>query len=157
MKSRLVASIALGALVLLGATGCSMISPQATTIPYSPADGVNIPDSGPLQVRNAMLVADESGADGNFVAAIINSTSESHTLSLEFGEGDGAIAKTVRVPANTVLSLGTEDTDPLLVEGIDTMPGADIPVFFQSGDGETVRAAVPVLDGTLPYLAPLVP
>ena len=45
----------------------------------------------------------------------------------------------------------------LLVEGIDTMPGADLPVFFQSGDGETVRADVPVLDGTLPYLAPLVP
>lgn len=157
MKSRLVASIALGAVVLLGTTGCSMISPQATTIPYSAADGVNVKDSGPLQVRNALIVADESGADGNFVAAIVNATAESQTLTLEFGEGEAAISKTVRVPANTVVSLGADDTDPLLVEGIDTKPGADLPVFFQSGDGETVRADVPVLDGTLPYLAPLVP
>ncbi len=62
MKSRLIASLAVGALVLLGTTGCAMLSTQATTIPYSPSDGVNIPDSGPLQVRNALIVSDEEGA-----------------------------------------------------------------------------------------------
>jgi len=53
VKSRLIASVALGALVVLGTSGCAMLSTQATTIPYSPADGVNIPDSGPLQVRTS--------------------------------------------------------------------------------------------------------
>lgn len=157
MKSRLVASIALGAAILLGATGCSMISPQATTIPYSPADGVNVKDSGPLEVRNALIVADENGENGNFVAAIVNTSGDPQTLQLTFGEGGGAIEKSVRVPARGVVSLGTEDTEPLLVAGIDTLPGADLAVFFQSGDGDTVRADVPVLDGELPYLAPLVP
>ena len=47
--------------VVLGTTGCSMISPQATTIPYSAADGVNVPASGPLKVRNALFVANEDG------------------------------------------------------------------------------------------------
>ena len=42
MKSRLIASLALGALVVFGTTGCAMLSTQATTLEYSPADGVNV-------------------------------------------------------------------------------------------------------------------
>ena len=56
----------------LGTSGCAMLSTQATMIPYSPSDGVNIPDSGPLQVRNVLVVSDEEGVDGNLVAAIVN-------------------------------------------------------------------------------------
>src|SRR5690606_37225954 len=65
IKSRLVASVALAVAVAVGTSGCAMVSTQATTIPYSPADGVNIPDSGPLKVRNVLIVADEEGIDGN--------------------------------------------------------------------------------------------
>ena len=155
MKSRLIASLALGAVVLLGTTGCAMLSTQATTLPYSPADGVNVPDSGPLEVRNALLVTDEEGEDANFLAAIINSTDKSQTLRLEFGEDD-PIEETIRVPAHTTVSLGVTD-DPLLIEGIDAKPGSDVLVYFQSGDAEGVRVTVPVLDGTLDYLAPYVP
>ena len=157
MKLRFIASIAIGAAVVLGTAGCSMISSQATTIPYSAAEGVNVWGSGPLQVRNALIVANEDGSEGNFVAAIVNQTDESQTLNLEFGEGSGVVEKTVRVPADSVVSLGTEDTEPLLIEGLDTLPGSDIPVYFQSGDAEGVLISVPVLDGGLEYLAPLVP
>lgn len=156
MNSRLIASLALGALVVLGTSGCAMLSTQATTLPYSPADGVNIPDSGPLQVRNVLIVADEDGVDGNLVAAIVNATTESHTLTIEYGEGS-TTTEEIRVPANTTLSLGTEETDPLLLEGIDTKPGSDLPMFFQSGDSEGVLFTVPVLDGSLDYLADLAP
>jgi hypothetical protein len=156
VKSRLIASLAVSALVILGTSGCAMISTQATTLPYSPADGVNIPDSGPLQVRNVLIVADESGTDGNLVAAIVNQTSESHTLEIEFGEGSKS-TESIRVPANSTLSLGSGETDPLLLEGIDTLPGADLPMYFQSGDGDGILVAVPVLDGTLDYLADLAP
>ncbi|GAA1994876.1 hypothetical protein GCM10009777_33490 [Microbacterium pumilum] len=134
-----------------------MISPQSTTITYSAAEGVNIHGSGPLEVRNAFIVATSDGRDGNFVAAIVNQTDQSETLHLEFGEGASSIEKTIRVPANTVVSLGTADTEPLLLEGIDTLPGADIPGYFQSGDAEGVLQSVPVLDGELSYLADLVP
>jgi hypothetical protein len=157
VKSRLIASLALGALVLLGTTGCAMLSTQATTIPYSPSDGVNIPDSGPLQVRNALIVTDEEGVDGNLVAAIVNATSDAHTLNIEYGEGSSMSSYTVRVPANTTVSLGTEETEPLLLEGIDTLPGANLPVFFQSGDAEGVLFDVPVLDGALDYYGVLLP
>src|SRR6187431_146604 len=122
VKPRLIASLAIGALVVLGTTGCSMISTQATTITYSAAEGVNVHGAGPLEVRNALIVANEDGSEGNFVAAIVNPTDESVTLNMEFGEG-GAIKETIRVPANSVVSLGTEDTDPILLKGLDTPPG----------------------------------
>jgi hypothetical protein len=157
VKPRLIASLAIGAAVILGTTGCSMISPQATTITYSAAEGVNVHGSGPLEVRNAFIVANEDGSQGNFVAAIVNQTDKSQTLNLEFGEGSGAVQKKVRVPANSVVSLGTEDEDPLLIDGLDTPPGAIIPTYFQSGDAEGVVVKIPVLDGQLSYLAPLVP
>jgi len=145
VKSRLIASLALGALVVLGTSGCAMLSTQATTIPYSPSDGVNIPDS------------DETGVDGNLVAAIVNATSESQTLNIEYGEGSSKSSETVRVPANTTVSLGTAETDPLLLEGIDTKPGANLPMFFQSGDSDGVLFDVPVLDGSLDYYGDLLP
>lgn len=157
MNSRHIASIAVGALVVLGTTGCSMISPQATTIQYSAAEGVNVYDDGPLDVRNAFIVANEDGSAGNFVAAIVNDTDDSHTLRIELGEGGSTIPFTVRVPARTTISLGADGEDPILVEGLDTPAGADIPGYFQSGDADGTLISVPVLDGELPYLAPLVP
>ena len=153
--SRVMASVALGAVLLLGTTGCAMLSTQATTLPYSPADGVNVRDAGPLLIRNALLVTDEEGEDANVLAAIINPTDESQSLTLEFGEED-PISQTVRVPANTTVSLGVTD-DALLIEGLDAQAGSDVLVYFQSGDDEGVEAAVPVLDGGLDYLSEFVP
>ncbi len=153
MNTRRFASIALAAAVLLGATGCNMIAPQATTIPYSPADGVNVPDSGPLKVRNALFVSNEAGTSANFIAAIINDTDAPSALMVGI---DGA-NKRVVVPAHTTVSLGVDDAKPLLFTGLKTRPGATIDVTFQSGDGEGVLQATPVLDGTLHYLADFVP
>lgn len=154
MKSRLIASLAIGALVVFGTSGCAMFSTQATTIPYSPADGVNVPNNGPLDVRNVVIIADEEGSDGNLIAAIVNTTDEPQTLSIEYGDGS---SESIRVKANQVLSLGSEDTKPLLLEDIDTMPGATLTMYFQSGDAEGVSVEVPVLDGSLEYLELLAP
>jgi hypothetical protein len=167
VKSRLIASVAMGAVVLLGATGCSMIAPQGTTVQYSASDGMSVPDaSGPLQVRNALIVANEDGSAGNLIAAIVNASDEDQVLNLEIGEGSDAITKTVRVAAGTTKSLGADDAegvenlvgaDPLLIEDLDVTPGETVPIYFQSGDGEGSRVAIPVLDGTLDYLSDLAP
>lgn len=157
MKSRFVASIALGAAVMLGATGCAMLAPQATTIEYSPSDGVNIPDSGPLQLRNVLLIANEDGTKANLIAAVVNDTDKAHTLNMEIGEGSRATQETVRVPANTVVVLGSDDHKPLALTDIDSLPGTNTPIYFQSGDAEGVLWDVPVLDGSLEYLEELAP
>jgi hypothetical protein len=155
VKSRLIASIAVGAAVILGATGCSMISPQTTTVPYSPSDGINVPDvdGAPLLVRNA-LVLTTAGAAGNLVAAIVNQTDRDETLTINVASTSSST--TVDVPANSTVSLGTEDTPPLTL-ALKTRPGATVQMEFQSGDVQGVKVYVPVLNGTLPYYSTLVP
>ncbi|MCM3780051.1 DNA modification methylase [Microbacterium hydrocarbonoxydans] len=155
MKSRLVASAAISALVLLGATGCTFITPQSTKIEYSASDGVNVSDSdGPLDVRNAFIVANEEGTVGNFVGAVVNPTSDKATLTITIA---GIDPFTVTVPAGKTISFGSKDEDPLRIVGLDAKPGATVEVHFQSGDGAGTKTEVPVLDGTLPYYADLAP
>ncbi|WP_217181975.1 hypothetical protein [Streptomyces sp. AC495_CC817] len=154
MKSRLVASAALSALVVLGATGCTFISPQATKIEYSPSDGVNVSDTdGPLEVRNAFVVANEDGSVGNFVAAIVNPTDDSATLTITVA---GIDPLTITVKGNDSVSLGADEA-PLRIDDLDHKPGSTVEIHFQSGDGSGTKTQVPVLDGTLPYYADLVP
>jgi len=154
VKSRLVASAAISALVLLGATGCTFITPQSTEIAYSASDGVNIADSdGPLEIRNAMIIATEDGATGNLIAAIVNPTDKPATLTVEI---EGLDPLTLRVGAGDTVSLGA-NAEPLRIDDLDTMPGATIKIYFQSGDATGTAADVPVLDGALSYYADLVP
>lgn len=154
MKSRLIASLAVGAAVMLSTTGCNMIAPQATTIQYAAAEGVNVPDSGAVEVRNAFIVATDDGAEGNFVAALINDTDSSQTLTFELD--NGRITETVRIPARTTVSLGGEE-EPILLVGLGALPGTTIEGYFESDGVGSPLVSVPVLDGTLDYLAPLVP
>ena len=72
MKSRLLASVAVGAAVALGLTGCTFITPQSTAVEYSAGDGVNVEGSAPLEVRNVIVVANPEGTAGNLIAAIVN-------------------------------------------------------------------------------------
>lgn len=155
MKSRLVASAAVSALVLLGTTGCTFITPQATSIdPYNVSDGVNVPDSdGPLEIRNAMIIANEDGSVGNLVAAIVNPTDRGEVLTVEI---EGLEPLTVRVGAGDTLSLGA-NAEPLRIDDLDAMPGAMITMYFQSGDSIGAVTDVPILDGGQPYYADLVP
>lgn len=154
MKSRLIASLVVGAALVLGTSGCSLISAHATTIDYSAAEGTNVPDeSGPVQIRNTVIVANDEGTEGTFLAAFINNTTETYVVHIDFADG---IAEQVIVPAGTVKSLG-ENADPILIRGLDTDPGAVLSASFQSGDGVTSVVSVPVLGGELEYLAPFVP
>ena len=152
MKSRFIASLALGAAVVLGATGCNMIAPQATTIDYSPSDGVNVPDSGPILVRNAMVITDDEGISGNFLAALVNDTDEDLELLVSLGDE----LQIIPVEAREVVSLGG-DTAPMFFQDLDTPAGATVEVAFQSGEGSGVAIEVPVLDGELPYYADFTP
>ncbi|MGF3053230.1 DNA modification methylase [Microbacterium sp. YY-03] len=160
MTSRALASIALGAAVILGATGCNMISPQATTIPYSAAEGINIDDaSGPVKVRNLFIVADETGENGNLVGNFINDTNEDHTVSIQIGEGSDAISVEVDVDANSTVALGgsgDNGEDPILLEGLNADLGATVVSNITSG-GDTVMTHLMVLEGKLSYLKDLAP
>jgi hypothetical protein len=166
VKSRRLAPLALIAAVMVGTSGCAMLAPQATTIEYNPAEGAGA-TTGSVVVSNAVVVS-EDGEDGNLIAAFTNESDEAQTVSIEF-EGSSS-TETLRIPAMSSISLGMDpDADsetaegrvdggePILLEGIDTPPGATLPIYFQSGDAEGELIQVPVLDGSVEYLAPFVP
>ncbi len=121
---------------------------------------MNVPaDSGPLHIRNAMIVANDDGTTGNFVAARRQRHHRAAHAAPRGRRGLSAVRSSVNVLANRTLSLGdlADGVQPLRLDDIDAVPGSTVPVYFQSGDGQGALIQVPVLDGALEYLAPLAP
>ncbi|MCR2791773.1 DNA modification methylase [Microbacterium sp. zg.Y625] len=147
VKSRLLASLALGAAVVVGATGCNMLAPQATTIAYSPSDGVNVPAPGPVDVLNAMVIANEDGSAGNFIAAFVNTSLEPQEITVAVQNGEAEI---IELAAGESVSLGV-DVEPILFTDLGVPAGATVPMAFQTGMESGTVAEIPVLDGALPY------
>ncbi|GHD52452.1 hypothetical protein [Mycetocola manganoxydans] len=154
MKARLIASVVLAATVVLGTSACNLVAPQATTKNYDPSDGVS-GRVGDLKIRNALIIMGEEGTDGNLIASVTNGGS-AQSLDIQFGEGeDGTV--TVKVPEESTVSFGTAEDEPILLAGVDALPGSLTTVFFQYGDETGVEILVPVLDGSLPEYSDLVP
>ena len=130
-----------------------MLTYQATTEHYDPSDGVSA-DVGALDLRN-ILVVSEDGEDGNLVLTVVNTGEDDVELGVQVGEGGGE-PLIIEVEAGATVSLGG-DEEPLLLEGIDTQPGALLPLYFQYGTAEGIEKLVPVLDGRLPEYSDLAP
>jgi hypothetical protein len=130
-----------------------MLTYQATTEHYDASDGVSV-NVGDLDVRNILVVSDD-GEDGNLVLTVVNTGEDDAELGVQVGEG-GSEPLIIEVEAGATVSLGG-DEEPLLLEGIDTQPGALLPLYFQYGTAEGIEKLVPVLDGRLPEYADLAP
>jgi hypothetical protein len=154
VKARLAASAALALGLALGASGCSMLTYQATTEHYDASDGVSA-NVGDLDLRNVLVVS-EDGVDGNLVMTVVNTGEDDVTLGVQFGEGGGEVVD-VEVEAGQTLVLGSDEEDPVLLEGIDAEVGGLLPLYFQYGDVEGIEKMVPVLDARLPEYADLAP
>jgi hypothetical protein len=129
-----------------------MVTYQATTEHYDASDGVSL-NVGDLDVRNALVVSDD-GVDGNLVMTVVNTGEDDVTLGVQVGSGD---TTEIEVEAGQTLALGTEEEEPVLLEGIDAEPGGLVSLYFQYGDVEGVEKQVPVLDSRLPEYADLAP
>ena len=131
-----------------------MLTYQATTEHYDASDGVSA-NVGDLDLRNVLVVS-EDGADGNLVMTVVNTGDDDATLGVQFGEGGGDVIE-VEVEAGQTLVLGSDEEEPVLLEGIDAEVGGLLPMYFQYGDVEGVEKLVPVLDARLPEYADLAP
>lgn len=131
-----------------------MLTYQATTEHYDASDGVSA-NVGDLDLRNVLVVS-EDGVDGNLVMTVVNTGDEDATLGVQFGEGGGEVVD-VEVEAGQTLVLGSDEEDPVLLEGIDAEVGGLLPLYFQYGDVEGIEKMVPVLDARLPEYADLAP
>ena len=153
MKARLIASVVLAASVVLGTSACNLVSPQTTTELYDASDGVS-GRVGDLKIRNAVIITGD-GTDGNFLVSVTN-VGAAHSLTIQYGE-DSSDSVEQLIPKESTVSFGSEDEDPILLEGIDAEPGSLTTVFFQYGEETGVELLVPVLVGTLPEYSEFVP
>ncbi|MBK4121359.1 hypothetical protein JHD97_10170 [Kocuria rhizophila] len=135
--------------VLTSVSGCVYISPQATTVSFAPADGVQM-DLGDLQLRNVLVVAENADSEGRVLGTVINNGDSTQTVTLD---AKGSSAK-VEVPANKEVVL--EKSKPVLLEKAGANPGLMVDTTF-SGDGQNQTVSVPVLDHTYPRYASFVP
>ncbi|WP_022889888.1 hypothetical protein [Agromyces italicus] len=158
MKARLAASAALALGVALGASGCSMLTYQATTEHYDASDGVSA-NVGELDLRNILVVSDD-GVDGTLVLTIVNTGADDVDLDVQVDGGDTV---TIPVDAGETVAFGVDAAEgidavePIVLEGIGVEPGSLLPIYFQYGSAEGVEKQVPVLDGRLPEYESLVP
>ncbi len=155
MKSRLAASIALAAALLLATTGCTFGSPIATEKEYDPSDGVGT-EVGELAVRNALLIGDDPQTL-NLVMTVVNPSDVGKRLSVQWTDGSERVTEVVLIPANGRTAFGGAEQPQILVTGSTDLIGGLVPLFLSYGTAPGVELLVPVLDGTLPEYELLVP
>jgi hypothetical protein len=158
VKARGAASAILGGTLLLLTTGCGFIAPQATQIIYQPSDGTAGTVSG-VDLRNVLAIS-ENGEDASIVFTAINSNARGINVTLQYTDADGE-KKDERfyAPANASTSFGGVGAgeEQILFENLDATVGGLLPVYAQYGEDPGLELLVPVLDGSLPEYADLVP
>lgn len=157
MKIRIASSIALAAALTLGATGCSLIAAQDTLIQYAPSDGVDANVNG-VEVRNLMLVADESGEQQNVVFTGINAGEKAQQLTISFmADGQQVATSEFEVPAGTTKFGDPEGEQSLVLVKIpEAKAGTLVDAYLSTPGSAEVQHRVPVLDGSLKEYRPYV-
>lgn len=155
MKARIAASVVLAFGLALGSTGCTMITYQATTEEYDPSDGVSA-TVGSVDILNALLISND-GVDANLIATIVNTGTSTVQLNVQWGSGGNRSTETIPVERGSTVVLGSEESEPVLISDIDSIPGSLLPMFFQYGNETGQEIRVPVLTDELPEYKNLAP
>jgi len=145
------AALALAALLL---AGCSALSPITTAYPYNPSDGVRVELGSTLKAENLLVISAAKDKPGALVGGLTNLGTADARVTLA---PQGASKATVRVPAGGTVLLGSDLDPPIELDTVSVPPGALLPVTISTPDGGSEQVSVPVLDGTLPQYATLVP
>lgn len=155
VRARIAASVVLAAAMMVGATGCSLFVPQSTTRQYDPSDGVGA-TLGSIQVRNALLFT-KDGEEASLLVSIINDGEQPADVNIQYEGSDGKLTSTVRLDAGQAKTFGAKGSKQLVLQGINTKPGALFPVYFQSGSDTGKQLLLPVLDASQKEYAGLLP
>lgn len=145
----LLTAAAVGAVAL---SGCSTTNPTTTLLRYAPSDGVEM-DGESIAVRNLLVVSHGGGAPGVVAGSVVNSGTESATLTVTVA-GQEATPEVTVEPGQAVRLDGVQADGSaggrLTVDAVDVAAGQVVEVRVQSG-GETLAADVPVLLPREPY------
>lgn len=154
--------VVVGAVLALAATlsGCSVTNQITTEVAYSASDGVRA-TLGDLTAENLLIVAEAADAPGALQGALTNRGDDALTVELSL-EGS---SERVRVdPGATVLLGGGSgeggadgDERERVVFDAAGAPGSTVELTLSTAAAGDQTVPVPVLDGTLPEYADLVP
>ncbi|GMA32432.1 hypothetical protein [Litorihabitans aurantiacus] len=150
---RLAASVAAAGLALT----LSACSPVLSNVPYAASDGARVvwqERNSPVRGENIVLVASEEGAVARLVGGLTNTTADDVTVTLGFSDGP---SRTISVGAGSTVLMGGEEQEEVLLDGVPGSPGSNVEMVFSTPDLGQISHLVPVLDGTFPQYADLVP
>ena len=135
-------------------SGCQVMSPLQTTVPYQPADGVAV-DLGAVQIRGLVVVSRARGKAGTLSGMVVNNGTEPVTITFAAAApGDSVLAQ---APAETQTRLsGVAGTAPVTLPSIDAAPGDIVTLTVSTPAGGASEVSVPVLlpDGIYATITP---
>ncbi|MCC9175652.1 hypothetical protein [Arthrobacter sp. zg-Y179] len=139
------------ALAMLGTAGCSAVNEQATTIEYSPSDGIaeNVAD---LQLRNILVVSNGFGEPGRLLGTVVNDSNQAQRFSLDFG----GTPLSWTLPAGGKVVFEDEDEENVTVAEVQEEPGTGIDAELVLND-ETKDLNIPVVNGDQADYRPYLP
>jgi len=142
---------------VLGTSGCTFLSTQATLIHYDPSDGIGT-SVGDVDVRNAIALISDDGEALSLLVTFVNGSDRTVNVTMQY-ESDGAKESTTKsVNPDGSSSYGNVVDEPqIIITKPGTQAGDLYPVYFQYGDHEGKELLVPVLDGSYEQYAALVP
>ncbi|MBK5238650.1 MAG: hypothetical protein JJE28_06020 [Actinomycetales bacterium] len=144
MKVRIAISAILAIGLALGASGCNLIQPQATTHHYDASDGIGV-DVGDIQLRNLILISDD-GQSASLLMSAINTTGSDVNLHIQFLSKGAMVDGQLAIPSSQApTAWGAAKENKIIFEGINSQPGSLLEVYFQYGDSDGKTALVPVL------------
>ena len=150
-RTRTAAAAGVIALSLLGATGCSAVNDQATTLEYSPSDGI-VQDIGELELRNIVVVSDGDGKPGRLMGTAANASSAPINFELSIGGTD----LSWNIPAGGKVVYDDAPQSEVLIESVNVIPGTGIRAEATAGS-ETATLNLPVVDGQVSYYRDYLP
>ena len=155
---RAVASIMLAGAVALGTSACTFVTPTATLYHYDPGNGVGT-SVGSIDVRDAVALINDDGDAISLLITLVNTSSEAiENVVVQFESDGEKTTALVVVDAYGVAQFGTtSDQQQIVIVNPDVAAGQLLPVYVQYGTEQGKTILVPVLDGTLPEYADLLP
>ena len=157
MVARAAGSLILAGALVIGASGCSLISDQATLNHYDPSDGVSA-TVGTLGVRNVIALSNSDGSTYSLLITMVNAAPTIATVTLQYQSGGVTTTTMKSVRSNSTASFGNVVGQPqILIKDGGVPKGGLFPVYLQSGDAAGVQLMVPVLDGSSPQYAAFAP
>jgi hypothetical protein len=138
----------LAAVLAIGLSGCSELSPSIITEPYPASDGVNaeLPGSA-VALRNFLVIGAEKGKPAELIGSVVNDGAKSVDVALQADLGGGAqpTQTVVTVEPYSTVQLGPDQKNTLSLPQLPVEPGATTALSAATTNGGRTEITVPVL------------